>query len=120
MPETKPKKKPTRVPGANTQKLVDKLDELHETVMEIQEDVERIKPHSAFKRFLGHFAQGVLRGIGFVFGTTILAAVIVVALQQFFQSEKFQEWLGDAFITVLTPALESAVHDIIGATISNL
>ena len=110
MAETKLKKK--SVPGANTQRLIDKLDELHETVMEISEDIERIKPHSAVKRMGGSILHGVLRGIGFVFGTTILATAVILLLQKFFQSPQFQTWLGKAFENALTKAFASIISNI--------
>ena len=97
--------------GANTQRLLDKLDDLNETLLDIQEGIDRLQPAAAWKRMGGQFMIGVMRGFGFVLGTAVLAAGVVLLFQRFFSSDTFQAWLH--------AILENAFKDAISSTISN-
>ena len=57
------------------------LIKLRKMVQEIKTDIDEETNKPFWKRGLQAFGIGVLRGIGFVIGTTILAAIFIYVLQ---------------------------------------
>ncbi|KKS08677.1 MAG: hypothetical protein UU63_C0052G0001 [Candidatus Uhrbacteria bacterium GW2011_GWF2_41_430] len=60
---------------------LDELIQIREMVEEIKIDVDKHVHPSFWKHLLKEFTVGMIRGIGLVIGTTIVAGIIIYAFQ---------------------------------------
>ena len=83
------------------------LRKLREMVEEIKNDVDTEANKPFWKKGIAAFGSGILRGIGFVIGTTILAALIIYALQLFLDWTQIQVDI----MNWLTETVQSSISD---------
>jgi hypothetical protein len=62
----------------------------------IEEHFVGFKHDSFLRRIWYAFLSGVFRGVGFVIGSTIIVALVVVIAREIVTSNFFQRWAGDA------------------------
>ncbi|MFA6522694.1 MAG: hypothetical protein WCT24_03845 [Patescibacteria group bacterium] len=85
------------------------LFEIQKAVEEIRDHTESMKPKPALTRFFGIFLHGMVQGLGFVIGTTILAGIGFLLLKNFLTSTGFEDWLGNQARSIVDHAIEQAV-----------
>ncbi len=87
------------------------LKKLREMVEEIKSDIDKEANKPFWKKGLAAFAVGILRGIGFVVGTTIVAAAIIYALQFFLDWTQIQidvvDWLTETVRSGISGSIPS-------------
>jgi hypothetical protein len=84
------------------------LDEL----MEIKKIIEKEIHKPFWRKALSEFASGLIRGVGLMIGTTIIAAMIIYALQTIidwgFVQTSITDWIGQT----AQDSVENAMPDI--------
>lgn len=85
------------------------LAEIKKIVEQIQVDVNKHVHPSFWKHLMKEFAVGMIRGIGLVIGTTIVAGIIIYALQAVIDWSSVQgdiiEWISQ----IMKQGIEDAV-----------
>jgi hypothetical protein len=62
----------------------------------IEKHFDEFKPDTMLRRIWNAFLSGVFRGVGFVIGSTIIVALVIVIARGIVTSNFFQRWAGDA------------------------
>lgn len=73
--------------------LETELSQLRKTVEELHKDLHHLRPGITWKKVFEGFWVGSARALGFIFGTAILATLIIAILQQVVQTDDFDRWI---------------------------
>ena len=89
MPPTK--KKTTRSAAGKKQhlrheELVQEMHQLHEAIDDLHLEIHKLTPPTAIRKAVRSFATGLVKGVGFVVGTTLIAALLIYFVQQSLES----------------------------------
>lgn len=112
MAETK--KRPT-----SAQKIVKELQEIRAAVESIETQVEELKPKTGARKAWQLFTQGIVRGVAFAFGTTVIAGLILFGFYRVLNSETIQNWISDTVRTAVEQTIGNAVSETIGSVLEN-
>ncbi len=86
-----------------------KLEEIKLTVQQIQDDIEEMKPKTGMKRIGSLLFDGIIRGLGMLIGTTIIAGAILGALYYIITSTVFMDFLGETINDAIVSAIQNAL-----------
>ena len=109
MPPTK--KKTTRSAAGKKQhlrheELVQEMHQLHEAIDDLHLEIHKLTPPTAIRKAVRSFATGLVKGVGFVVGTTLIAALLIYFVQQSLESGKLQDWVGDQGRGAITESID--------------
>ena len=105
--QTRPVKK-----TSNVAKLTQEIENLHEAIEELHEDVRKIAPKSGIHKAGMSFLNGILKGLGFLIGTTLVAAILIWGLSKALNSQVVQDWIGNTIQDAVSTQVEKAVPEI--------
>jgi hypothetical protein len=88
------------------EKLIDEMRDLRGAIDDLHDEVHKLTPPTAFAKIMRGFVSGVIRGVGFVVGTTVVAAVLVLLAQQAIESGKFQDWISSQVSDAITESID--------------
>ncbi|PIT86119.1 MAG: hypothetical protein COU33_04925 [Candidatus Magasanikbacteria bacterium CG10_big_fil_rev_8_21_14_0_10_43_6] len=106
------KKPPIKSGSSIHDPLQKELHDLRKSVDELHKDVRKLAPPHPVKHALILFSQGALKGLGFIFGTTFIAAVTVFLFQKILQTEQAQVWINDHITNVIEESITNTVGHI--------
>lgn len=92
--------------------LEKEVNDLSLAIEELHDDIRKMIPKSAGRRAMNSIGNGVLRGLGFIIGTTVIAAILIFGIQQALQSQIIQDWISSQFSTVIEKSIENAKNEI--------
>lgn len=110
MPEKKTRSNKTKA----VSKISKKLQEIQEQITDIQNTLEemhfsidKMRPPTAWKRAVHSFGKGIVQALGFLFGTTIIAALLFFILQKTIANDKVQAWMNERATTFINNSLSN-------------
>lgn len=110
----KQKKKPS-----SGQRIVRELQEIRATIENIETQIEELKPKKGARKAWQLLAQGMIKGVAFAFGTTVLAGLILLGVYQILNSESVQGWINNTMQTTLENTVGGAVSEAFGNVMEN-
>lgn len=87
----------------------EQLNTIINSVKKIEKDVELMRPKTGFKKIRNNLFTGILRGFGFVVGTTIFAGIIFSVIYYFLSSTGLSEFLGQTINQAITNAIQESI-----------
>lgn len=91
---------------ARHKELIDEMQDLHDAIDELRTEVKKLAPPTAIIKAFRGFFTGIVRGVGFVVGTTLVAAVLIYFVQQSFESGRLQNWVSDQIRGAITESID--------------
>ncbi len=82
------------------------MRDLREAIDDLHDEVHKLTPPTALAKVMRGFVSGVIRGVGFVIGTTVVAAILVLLAQQAIDSGKFQDWVSDQVSEAINDSID--------------
>ncbi len=86
--------------------LLKEVRELREAIDDLQLAVDDLNPTFG-KKATNWFLGGMIRGLGVLLGTTLIAAIVIFGLRELFSSEATRRWTGERLQEFLTDSIES-------------
>ena len=82
------------------------MHQLHEAIDDLHLEIHKLTPPTAIRKAVRSFATGLVKGVGFVVGTTLIAALLIYFVQQSLESGKLQDWVGDQVRGAITESID--------------
>ncbi len=111
---SKPKSKVRTRTTAKIESLEKEVNDLSLAIEDLHEDIRKMLPKSAGRRMLNNLGSGILKGLGFIIGTTIIAALFIFLIQKALQTDVVQSWISDQISSAVEASVDKAVDNTIG------
>lgn len=105
-------KKSSKKKSSAIAELRDEIEDLHLAIETLHRDLKRMSPPNPWKRAGRSFAGGIVKGLGFIFGTTIIAAIMIWGIQKAISSPIAENWLTDKISSIITDAVQNTVSNV--------
>jgi len=99
---------------AKIESLEKEVNDLSLAIEDLHEDIKKMLPKSPGRRMLNSIGSGILKGLGFIIGTTIIAALFIFLIQKALQTDVVQSWISEQITTAVENSVENAVDNTIG------
>lgn len=106
------RKKTTDKKSTAISELREEIQDLHVAIQTLHKDLKRMSPPSPWKRAGRSFTGGILKGLGFIFGTTIIAALMIFGIQKVLNSKIAENWLSEQISGIVNSAVESTISNV--------
>lgn len=93
----------------NTSQILEELQQLNETVEDLQAFIERAAKKQRKTRISQALINGMINAVGVIIGTLVMTAVLIYAGQAVIRSDAFQKWVSDSVKEAVTNAAQNAV-----------
>lgn len=81
-------------PPTTGQMLLEEVRELRDAIDELHDAVDKLNPKFA-KKATNWLLGGMIRGLGLLIGTTLVAAIVLFGLREILTSKPVQKWTGE-------------------------
>lgn len=77
-----------------------------QALYEIRDSIQELEPKKGLRKFLDHFLIGILRGLGFALGSTVILALLILILQAVLRSGAISTFVNDTFEAQITELID--------------
>lgn len=86
--------------------LLEEVRDLRDSIDELHEAVDKLNPKFS-KKATNWLLGGMIRGLGLLLGTTIIAALLVLGMRELLTSKAAQRWTGEQIQEFLNTSFDS-------------
>lgn len=100
---------PTKKSTTSTSSNISESQKLTDAMNALREQLKKNQPKTGWRRIVQKIGNGVLSGIGLAVGSTLIAGLVFVLLQQIVTSSAFQDRVSEAIGTIVSQSISEAV-----------
>lgn len=93
----------------NTSQILAQLEQLNETVEDLQDFIEHASKKQRKTRLSQALINGMINAVGVIIGTLVMTAILIYAGQALIRSDAFQKWISDSVKEAVSSAAQNAV-----------
>ncbi|MCH8049671.1 hypothetical protein IH979_03095 [Patescibacteria group bacterium] len=100
-----------KAPTARRDDLTQEIKKLTEATQELRQEMQLARPRTVWKKITQNLFAGLLKGVGFILGTTIVAGLMFLLLLRLIQSPGFQRYLGESITEVIEESISGVLPE---------